>query len=109
MTIKVAVNGYGVIGKRVADAVRAMPDMDLVGVADVATDWRIRTAVGLGIEVFAATSDAGTAMRDGGVPVAGTLEDLLDRVDVVVDTTPKKVAARNLEVYKTAGVKAVFQ
>ena len=39
MNIKVAVNGYGVIGKRVADAVRAMPDMDLVGVADIATDW----------------------------------------------------------------------
>lgn len=36
--IRVAVNGYGVIGKRVADAVRAMPDMELVGVADVATD-----------------------------------------------------------------------
>lgn len=109
MIIKVAVNGYGVIGKRVADAVRAMPDMELVGVADVATDWRIRTAVGLGIEVFAATPDADTAMRAGGVPVAGTLEDLLDRVDVVVDTTPKKVAARNLEVYEAAGVKVVFQ
>lgn len=45
-TTRVAVNGYGVIGKRVADAVRAMPDMELVGVADVAIDWRIRTATG---------------------------------------------------------------
>lgn len=109
MTIKVAVNGYGVIGKRVADAVRAMPDMDLVGVADVATDWRVRTASGLGIAVFAATADAGTAMRAAGMPVAGTLKALLDAVDVVVDTTPKKVAARNLESYQAAGVKAVFQ
>jgi len=109
MNIQVAVNGYGVIGKRVADAVRAMPDMDLVGVADVATDWRIRTAVGLGIEVFAATEDAATAMRAAGVPVAGTLSDLLARVDVVVDTTPKKVATTNLQAYRAAGVKAVFQ
>ncbi|MFP5369017.1 MAG: type II glyceraldehyde-3-phosphate dehydrogenase, partial [Actinomycetes bacterium] len=38
--IRVAVNGYGVIGKRVVDAVRAMPDMVLVGVADVIGDWR---------------------------------------------------------------------
>ena len=30
MTIRIAVNGYGVIGKR-QDAVRAMPDMELVG------------------------------------------------------------------------------
>lgn len=109
MTIKVAVNGYGVIGKRVADAVRAMPDMDLVGVADVATDWHVRTAVGLGLEVFAATPDAGTTMQAAGVPIAGTLADLLDRVDVVVDTTPKKVAATNLPAYRAAGVKAVFQ
>ena len=36
--IKVAVNGYGVIGKRVADAVALQPDMELVGVADVAVD-----------------------------------------------------------------------
>lgn len=27
--IRLAVNGYGVIGKRVADAVRLMPDMEL--------------------------------------------------------------------------------
>lgn len=29
--IRVAVNGYGVIGKRVVEAVRTMPDMELVG------------------------------------------------------------------------------
>lgn len=109
MTIKVAVNGYGVIGKRVADAVRAMPDMELVGVADVATDWHVRTAAELGLEVFASTRDAGEVMRAAGMPLAGALEDLLGAVDVVVDTTPKKVAPLNLESYKAAGVKAIFQ
>jgi len=33
--IRVAVNAYGVIGKRIADAVRKQKDMELVGVADV--------------------------------------------------------------------------
>ena len=32
--IRVAVNGYGVIGKRVADAVRLQDDMALAGVAE---------------------------------------------------------------------------
>ena len=32
MTIKVAINGYGTIGKRVADAVDAQNDMEIVGV-----------------------------------------------------------------------------
>ncbi|MGC0144330.1 type II glyceraldehyde-3-phosphate dehydrogenase [Pseudactinotalea sp. Z1732] len=109
MNVQVAINGYGVIGKRVADAVRAMPDMDLVGVADVATDWRVRTATERGIPVFAATEQAGAAMAQAGVPMAGTLDELLAQVDVVVDTTPKKVAATNAEVYRAAGVKAVFQ
>ena len=39
--IRVAVNGYGVIGKRIADAVALQDDMELVGIADVVTDWRI--------------------------------------------------------------------
>jgi glyceraldehyde-3-phosphate dehydrogenase (NAD(P)) len=44
-TIRVAVNGYGVIGKRVADAVAAQEDMVLAGVSDIETDWRPRMAV----------------------------------------------------------------
>ena len=38
--IRVAVNGYGVIGKRVADAVRLQDDMVLAGVADIVNDYR---------------------------------------------------------------------
>jgi glyceraldehyde-3-phosphate dehydrogenase (NAD(P)) len=41
--------------------------------------------------------------------VAGDLDDLLDQVDAVVDATPKKVGAANLERYRAAGVKAVLQ
>src|SRR5690625_7506088 len=107
MNVKVAINGYRVIGKRVADAVRAMPDMDLVGVADVTTDWRVRTAIERGIALFAATDEAGAAMVQAGVPVAGTLAELLAQADVVVDTTPKKVAAtkdRKSDVQGTRGL-----
>ena len=45
MKIRVAVNGYGVIGKRVAAAVALQEDMSLAGVSDVVTDWRARTAL----------------------------------------------------------------
>lgn len=109
MTIRVAVNGYGVIGKRVADAVLAMPDMELVGVADVASDWRVQTAIGKGLDLYAATNEARYAMQRQGMAPAGELVDLLGRADVVVDTTPKGVAARNLARYRELGVKAVLQ
>lgn len=107
--VKVVVNGYGVIGKRVADAVRKQEDMELVGVADIVTDYRIKTAAALGIPVYASLPEKAEAMRASGVPVAGTLDALLNEVDVVVDCTPKKVAAGNKERYERAGLKAIFR
>ena len=93
--IRVAVNGYGVIGKRVADAVAKQEDMRLVGVADVVADWRPRVAVDRGMPLFSATPEASEAMRKRGLKVAGALEDLLGQIDVVVDCTPKRIAAKS--------------
>lgn len=107
--VRVAINGYGVIGKRVADAVKAQDDMTLVGVADVVDDYRIRTAAVLGIPVFAATPEAAQRMRDAGIIMAGDFGALLGRADVVVDCTPKKVAAANQRRYAEMGVKSIFQ
>ena len=107
--VRVAVNGYGVIGKRVADAVALQSDMELVGVADIVTDYRIKVAVERGYPVYAATPDARLRMREAGIPVAGDLNDLLSLVDIVVDCTPKKIATANKERYQAAGVKAIWQ
>lgn len=107
--VRVAVNGYGVIGKRVADAVRLQPDMELVGVADIVSDYRIKTANLAGIPVYSAGHDSSTAMTDGGIRLAGELHDLLETVDVVVDCTPSGVGASNLEHYREHGVKTIVQ
>lgn len=107
--VRVAVNGYGVIGKRIADAVVVQDDMELVGVADVVTDWRVKVALQKGYPVFASSPEAAEQMRAAGIPLAGTLDNLLEHVDVVADATPKKVAAANLEKYRAAGVKSIFQ
>ncbi|MFE8069978.1 type II glyceraldehyde-3-phosphate dehydrogenase [Marinobacteraceae bacterium S3BR75-40.1] len=107
--VQVVINGYGVIGKRVADAVKVQDDMHLVGVADVVDDYRIKTAVQLGIPVYAAAPEAAQSMAAAGIPVQGDLAALLAQADVVVDCTPKKVAARNKEVYDSTGVKSIFQ
>jgi glyceraldehyde-3-phosphate dehydrogenase (NAD(P)) len=107
--IRVAVNGYGVIGKRVADAVRTQEDMTLVGVADVATDWRTRVLETAGVPLFAATPQALEELHSVGVPTAGSLDDLLDEVDVIVDCTPKRVAADNVPLYRARGLKFVLQ
>lgn len=107
--VRVIVNGYGVIGKRIADAVAAQDDMELVGVADIVSDWRIKVAVKRGYPVYASTPLAGEQMHTAGIPVAGMLDDLLKHVDVVADATPKKVASVNFDKYRAAGVKSIFQ
>jgi glyceraldehyde-3-phosphate dehydrogenase (NAD(P)) len=107
--VRVVVNGYGVIGKRIADAIAVQDDMELVGVADVVSDWRIKVAVEKGYPVFASTPEAVDQMRTAGIQVAGTLDDLLGQIDAVADATPKKVAPANLEIYRAAGIKSIFQ
>ena len=107
--IRVAVNGYGVIGKRVADAVAAQGDMALAGVCDVDSDWRPGMATRKGFRLFGAASENAEAMRKARLEVAGTLDDLLGEADVVVDYTPKKVAAKNVETYRRRGLKFILQ
>lgn len=107
--LRVAVNGFGVIGKRVADAVALQDDMELVGVADVVSDYRIKVAVERGYSIFASVDGKRTEMEAAGLPLAGTLNDLLRQVDVVADCAPKRIAAENLAAYRAAGVRAVFQ
>lgn len=108
-TVRVAINGYGVIGKRVANAVRLQPDMTLVGVADVTSDYRIKVLSRSDTLIFAATSESQELMRNSGIRVEGSLGELLDASDIVVDCTPKGVGAKNLERYQQAGVKAIYQ
>src|SRR5690606_31449468 len=101
--VKVALIGYGVIGKRVADAVALQDDMELTGVADVISDWRIQAAVEKGFPIYYSTEEAQHKMRQTEIPIAGAMDELLGMVDVVLDCTPKKIAAQNVETYKKLG------
>ena len=107
--IKIGLVGYGVIGKRVADAINVQDDMKLKGVCDVISDWRIQNAVRKEYEIYAATADAEKQMEASGISVKGNMQGLLDKVDLVVDCTPKNIAAKNVEMYKKQGIKFIVQ
>lgn len=109
MKVRVAVNGYGTIGKRVADAVALQPDMELVGIAKTRPSFEARRAAEKGLRLYVAGDGDASAFRAAGVPVEGSLKDLLAGVDVVVDATPDKVGRENRALYRAAGVRAVFQ
>jgi len=105
--IKVGINGYGVIGKRVADAITLQEDMELAGVCDVVSDWRIKIAGEKKYPVFAFDDDYKKQMINAGIPVKGNLEDLIASADIIVDCTPKNIAAKNIEKYKAAKLKFI--
>ncbi len=107
--IKVAINGYGVIGKRVADAVTLQDDMELTGICDVVTDWRIKMAEIRNYPVFGFDETFNNKMQEAGINVTGTLNDLLKEVDIIVDCTPKKIAAQNIPQYRNMGKKFIVE
>ena len=109
MALKVAVNGYGTIGKRVADAIRAQKDMALVGVAKTRPGFEARSAVEKGIGLYVAGEGRPEAFEAAGLHPAGRLEDLLREAYVVVDATREKVGLANKPLYESAKVAAIWQ
>ena len=107
--IRVGINGYGVIGRRVADAIVLQDDLELVGIADIATGYRVNIADKRGYPLYAASPDKASEMGNAGLIVQGTLDDLLNKVEIIVDCTPKGIDARNKAKYEQAGLKAIFQ
>jgi glyceraldehyde-3-phosphate dehydrogenase (NAD(P)) len=108
---KVAVVGYGVIGQRLADGVALQEDMELAGVVDVAPTLAIRALheIGMPYKLFVVAAEQRAAFVGLGIPVSGTLDDLLGEVDIVLDASPGGVGRKNKEIYQARGVKAVFQ
>lgn len=107
--VRVAVNGFGTIGKRVADAVARQPDMELVGVAKTRPNFEARRAAERGYRLFVAGNGRPEEFATAGLKVAGSLDALLGAADVVVDATPGKVGRANLPLYTDRGIRAIFQ
>ncbi len=107
--IKVGINGYGTIGRRVADAVRKQKDMELVGVTAAHPHYKYALANDKGIPMYALDMKSLEAFNSAGYSLKGTLHDLLQRVDIIVDGAPEDSGPVNKAAYQQAGVKAIFQ
>jgi len=107
--IRVGINGYGTIGRRVADAVRKQKDMELVGATAAHPHYKYTLANEKGIPLYALDMKSLEAFNGAGYSLKGTLNDLLQRVDVIVDGAPEDNGPVNRSAYQQAGVKAIFQ
>jgi len=109
--VKVGVAGYGTIGQRLADGVALQEDMELVGVADVAPTLPIQALYekGMPYKLFTAVPEKKHLLTDKKIPVSGTLEDLVQEVDIMLDATNAGVGAMNKKLYEKYNTKAIFQ
>ena len=107
MPAKVAINGYGTIGKRVADAVSLQGDMEIVGVSKMTPNFEARLAIEKGYPLYSTTKDAAGKFDKAGIKVHGALDDMLKEADLVVDATPEESGFK--PAYEKAGVKAIWQ
>lgn len=109
--IRVGVAGYGTIGQRLADGVALQGDMELVGVADLMPTLAIRALheKGMPYDLYLVDGADRAAFDVLGIPVAGSFDELIGKVDVMLDSSPGGVGAKNKLLYEKAGVKAVFQ
>lgn len=105
---KIAINGYGTIGKRVADAVTAQDDMEIIGVSKTKPNYEAAVAKQLGYDIYAPAANLG-AFEKAGMPAAGSIEEMVEKADVVVDCTPGGIGEENKALYQKAGVKAIWQ
>ncbi|MFA9503106.1 type II glyceraldehyde-3-phosphate dehydrogenase [Natrinema sp. H-ect1] len=106
---QVAINGYGTIGKRVADAVRQQPDMEVLGVAKTRPNFEAETAVEKGFPLYAAVEEREHLFDEAGLEIAGPVEDLVAEADVVVDATPSGIGAQNKDLYEEYDTPALYQ
>jgi len=106
--INVAVNGYGTIGKRVADAIVQQPDMKLIGVSKTRPNHEAITAVEKKYPLYVVKESKKSFLK-AGIKIEGTVKEMLDGADIVVDATPSGVGIKNYELYKKLGIPTIVQ
>lgn len=109
--VKVGVAGYGVIGQRLADGVAKQQDMELVGIIDVAPTLSIRALYDSPspYDLYVVDGSMKAGFEAENIPVKGDFDDILSEVDIMLDASPGGVGAKNKEIYKKKGLKAIFQ
>lgn len=110
-SVRVAINGFGTIGKRVARAVQAQPDMSVSGVTKTGPSHGCGLAQRLKLPLYCTSDDQEdiAAFEKGGYHAEGGLSDLLADSDIVIDCAPGKMGHANHQKYVDAGIKHIFQ
>jgi len=82
--------------------------MEIIGISKTRPNYEAAVGAQLGYDIYT-LADRVESFEKAGIPAAGTLEDMIEKADLVVDCTPGGVGESNKAVYEKAGVKAIWQ
>lgn len=107
--IKIFINGYGNIGRRLATAISSDKDLELVGIAKYSLDNRINEALEKGYNIYVPETLL-QQFKDNKYPVAGTILDAINACDLVIDAAKEGIGYTNRKNYYEPNRKpAIFQ
>lgn len=106
---KVFINGYGIIGSRLATAVSKDKSIKLIGIAKYSADGKTEEAIKRGFNVYV-PKDSYKEFRNNNFDISGSIEDAIYESDLVIDASSEGNGYINKrKLYLPARKKAIFQ
>ncbi|HJU34441.1 MAG TPA: type II glyceraldehyde-3-phosphate dehydrogenase [Nitrososphaera sp.] len=107
--VRVFINGYGNIGRRLASSLAADKEIQLVGVAKYSIDDKVKEALENHYDVYVPKEVIGN-FNESGYKVTGSIEEAIKRCDIVVDAAKEGVGYDNKKnYYEPLNKPAIFQ
>jgi glyceraldehyde-3-phosphate dehydrogenase (NAD(P)+) (phosphorylating) len=82
--------------------------MEIIGISKTKPNYEAAVAHQLGYDIYAPAANL-EAFEKAGMPAAGSIEEMVEKADVIVDCTPGGIGKSNKALYEKAGVKAIWQ
>ncbi|HKU49733.1 MAG TPA: type II glyceraldehyde-3-phosphate dehydrogenase [Nitrososphaera sp.] len=107
--VKVFINGYGNIGRRLASALALDKEIQFVGVAKYTLDDKLKEALDNRLDVYVPDASL-AAFKDKGFDVSGTVEEAVKQSDLVIDAAKEGGGFENKKkLYEPLDKPAIFQ
>jgi glyceraldehyde-3-phosphate dehydrogenase (NAD(P)) len=107
--VKVFINGFGNIGRRVASALSRDREIELVGIGKYSIDERLTEAVEKNFPIYV-PKNSSSKFKDAGFSVSGTIRDGVSDSDIVIDAAKDGLGFDNkIDLYVPLNKPAIFQ
>lgn len=107
--VKVFINGYGNIGRRLASALATDKEFEFVGVAKYTVDDKVKEALDNHYSVYV-PAELQSAFREKGYGISGTVEEAVKASDLVIDAAKEGGGYENKKkLYEPLNKPAIFQ